>query len=85
MDIGVIFGALILLAWAGFLFWILGATAVWAIREPSGRAASCAAGLLGGCLLGVGVVLAVKNSLPSDTIGLGYVLAIVGTLWIWPD
>jgi hypothetical protein len=41
------------------------------------------AGLIVGCALGVGLVLFVKNSLPFDLIGVGFVLALCGTLFNW--
>jgi hypothetical protein len=82
MDANVIFGSIILAAWAALVLWGLGQTTLSAIRGHM-WASNYLAGLAVGCVFGVGLVLFFKNSLPFDLIGAGFVLGAVGGLAIW--
>lgn len=73
-------GGTIILAWAAFVVWGLGQTTLAAIRGQKG-ASNYLAGLVVGCAPGVGVVFFVKNGLPFDLVGVGFVLALFGTLF----
>jgi hypothetical protein len=82
--IEIVLGAIVIAIWIAFVLWGVGAIALSAMRKPAKDAAqSCVAGLFAGGALAAGVILFMKNQLPFDVAGLGFVLAAGGGLWIW--
>jgi hypothetical protein len=76
----IVLGTLFLIAWALLILWM---TSRVAISAWIGKEQGVAIGLLAGAALASGIVLFLKNSLPLDTLGLGFVLAATVTLILW--
>ena len=76
----IVLGALFLIVWALLILWKIARVA---ISAWLGKDQGVAIGLLAGAALASGIVLFLKNSLPLDTLGLGFVLAATGTLILW--
>ena len=82
MDAETLLGAALIATWAAVVLRGLERTAV-AARKGRKWERAYLVGLGIGCALGVGVVLSVKNSLPLDTFGLGFLLAAGAGFAIW--
>jgi hypothetical protein len=65
---------------AGLILW---GCSKFAISAGRGVERRTALGLLSGVAIGAGIVLLVKDSLPFDTLGTGFVLAVIGSLFLW--
>jgi hypothetical protein len=78
MDIEVAFGLIFGIAWAALIIWAVVKIAI------SGRRSSLASGLFVGATLGSGITLFFKIIFVQlDTMGVGAVLAMIGTAWLW--
>lgn len=82
MDTDFIGGSAVLIAWTAAVLWGLGRTALSARKGQVWHQAYLV-GLVVGCALGAGMMLAIKNSLPFDTFGAGFLLAAGSGLAIW--
>jgi hypothetical protein len=82
MDIETIGGIAVVTAWAAAVLWGLGQSALSARKGQKWEQAYLA-GVVIGCALGAGMMLSVKNELPFDTSGAGFVLALVSGFAIW--
>ena len=78
-----ILGVMFLIAWAGVLLWSVARIAIAAVRGQPWPPSFYVVGLIGSCALSAGLVLAIKNSLPNDTFGAGFVFAATGSVLIW--
>ena len=82
MNADILLGVILLAAWAAVVLRGLARTALKARKGDKWERAYLV-GLGVGCALGVGVVLSIKNSLPLDTIGLGFLLAAGAGFGVW--
>jgi hypothetical protein len=81
-QLEVLLGVLVLTAWAAAVLWGLGQTALSA-RKGHEWDRAYLTGVVVGCALGAGVALAIKDILPFDAFGLGFLLAAGGGFAIW--
>jgi hypothetical protein len=82
VPIDLVSGAVLLGVWAIALIWSIVRT-LRAARQGSDHQKGVATGLAIGCLTTAGILLFFKNALPFDTMGVGFVVALVGTAWLW--
>jgi hypothetical protein len=82
MDAETLLGAILIAAWAAVVLRGLARTAL-AARTGGKWERAYLAGLAVGCAFAMGVVLSIKNSLPLDTFGLGFVLSAGAGFAIW--
>jgi hypothetical protein len=75
-------GVILIAAWAAVVLRALARTAL-AARTGRKREQSYLVGLAIGCAFGIGMVLSIKNSLPVDTFGLGFLVAAGAGFAIW--
>jgi drug/metabolite transporter (DMT)-like permease len=83
MNIKQIFVAAMLLAWAAAVLWGAAQIALSARRREMWPPSLYVGGMIGSCALGAGIALFIENSLPFNTVALGFLLAAGGGLTIW--
>jgi hypothetical protein len=82
MNADILLGVILLAAWAAVVLRGLARAALMA-RKGGKWERAYLVGLGVGCALGIGVLLSVKNTLPLDTFGLGFLLAAGAGFAIW--
>jgi hypothetical protein len=82
MDADTILGVILIAAWAAVVLQGLART-VLAARKGRKWEQSYLVGLGVGYAFGIGMVLSIKNSLPVDTFGLGFLLAAGAGFATW--
>jgi hypothetical protein len=76
----VFLGGALIVAWVIVLLWAMAKTAARALRGDQFNS-GLAMGLIAGAAIAAGILLFIKNSLSSlDTIGAGFVLALIGSV-----
>jgi hypothetical protein len=82
MDAETLLGTILIAAWVAVVLRGLARTAL-AARKGGKWERAYLVGLGVGCTFSLGVALSIKNSLPVDTLGLGFFLAASAGFGIW--